>query len=334
MQFICESCKAHLLVADDKIRGKRLIVRCKRCGVQIRIVDPALASQSTAGPPTGPLRGASAPAPLSPSSQAGARPPSGPIRGGSIARASAPRRETDIESTRAMDSEVLEKAVRASKEGEPAPGPRIAPPPPPPREPPPPRDPAVWFAMIQGQQIGPMSRAELGTEASAGQVGPRTYLWKEGMEAWIRAMDVPELVPLFAAPPTPPPPPREESPAAQQAREQPVALPFESAPVAPGSSASPRIPAGGRAVEQSTSPDAPTPPGGMQLPEESAGAAGQAQPVAGQPGAGEAASAPGALDLARWGAEELSKPRAETPEALPRAAPSPPAAREFRVGQP
>jgi len=183
MQFICESCKAHLLVADDKIRGKRLIVRCKRCGVQIRIVDPALASQSTAGPPTGPLRGASAPAPLSPSSQAGARPPSGPIRGGSIARASAPRRETDIESTRAMDSEVLEKAVRASKEGEPAPGPRIAPPPPPPREPPPPRDPAVWFAMIQGQQIGPMSRAELGTKASAGQVG---RVPTSGRKGWSR----------------------------------------------------------------------------------------------------------------------------------------------------
>src|SRR3954470_2372747 len=111
MQFICESCKAHLLVADEKIRGKRLIVRCKRCGVQIRIVDPALlpsqsagkagtASQSAARPATGPIR----------ASQSGGRPSTGPI-----ARASAPRRETDTESTRSMDSEVLEKALRASK---------------------------------------------------------------------------------------------------------------------------------------------------------------------------------------------------------------------------
>src|SRR6267143_2526557 len=339
MQFICESCKAHLLVADDKIRGKRLIVRCKRCGVQIRIVDPALASQSTAGPPTGPLRGASAPAPLSPSSQAGARPPSGPIRGGSIARASAPRRETDIESTRAMDSEVLEKAVRASKEGEPAPGPRIAPPPPPPREPPPPRDPAVWFAMIQGQQIGPMSRAELGTNASAGQGGPRTYILKEGMESWIRAKDVPELVPLFAAPPTPPPPPGDEARASSQERR--IELPFDTSSPHATPPSTQRARDGADGGEESASPDAPTPPGGLRMPAgDEAGSIGQPDPpaaekgAAGNPVAGAGASPPGALDLARWGAAELSKPRAETPEPHPKAVPARAPAVAFGGAQP
>src|SRR5438270_6269238 len=147
MQFICESCKANLHIADEKIRGKRLIVRCKRCGVQIRIVDPALlpsqstgkaagsASQSAARPETGSIRG----------SQSGGRPSTGPI-----ARASTPRRETDTESTRSMDSEVLEKALRASKADGAAPravpARRSEPPPPPPRETPLPRDPAVWFA--------------------------------------------------------------------------------------------------------------------------------------------------------------------------------------------
>src|SRR5438128_2795343 len=136
MQFICESCKASLQIADEKIRGKRLIVRCKRCGVQIRIVDPALlpstgkavgsTSQSAGRPPTGPIRG----------SQSAGRPSTGPI-----ARAAAPRRETDVESTRAMDSEVLEKALQASKAEDAASraAPRTEPPPPPPRETPPPR---------------------------------------------------------------------------------------------------------------------------------------------------------------------------------------------------
>ena len=56
MQFICESCKANLQIADEKVRGKRLIVRCKRCGTQIRIADPALAAaQSGARPSTGPI---------------------------------------------------------------------------------------------------------------------------------------------------------------------------------------------------------------------------------------------------------------------------------------
>src|SRR5438067_1851660 len=135
MRFICESCKANLQIADEKIRGKRLIVRCKRCGVQIRIVDPALLPSQSGGKA------------VSSSSQSGGRPEAGPIRGsqsggrpatGPIARASAPRRETDTESTRAMDSEVLEKALRASKAGDAAPraaavlAPRSEPPPPPP----------------------------------------------------------------------------------------------------------------------------------------------------------------------------------------------------------
>src|SRR5207245_6242666 len=160
MQFICESCEANLQIADEKIRGKRLIVRCKRCGVQIRIVDPALLPSQSGGKA------------VSSSSQSGGRPEPWPSRGsqsggrpatGPIARASAPRRETDTESTRAMDSEVLEKALRASKAGDAAPraaavlAPRSEPPPPPPppRETPAPRDPAVWFAMIHGKQLGP-----------------------------------------------------------------------------------------------------------------------------------------------------------------------------------
>ena len=55
MQFICETCRANLQIADEKLRGKRLIVRCKRCGVQIRIADPALAA-----PPQPAISGAQA----------------------------------------------------------------------------------------------------------------------------------------------------------------------------------------------------------------------------------------------------------------------------------
>ena len=323
MQFICESCKANLQIADDKIRGKRLIVRCKRCGVQIRIVDPALgqsqsgrspdapaaASQSGSRPATGPIRTA----------QSGPRPSTGPI-----ARAPARRPETDNESTRAMESEVLEKALRASKAEEAAPAPRPAasrPPPPPAREPVAPRDPAVWFAMIQGKQTGPLTRAELVSRTTSGQVGARTYLWREGMESWIRAKDVPELVPLLAAPPAPPPPPRDESAAAAPAAR--IALPFESGAgaVTPGSSE--RV--GAREdAEETASPDAPTPPGGLRVPDEADRAAGAATPPQSAPPADAipegAAPVPAALDLARWGAAELSKPRAETPARLAKAA--------------
>jgi predicted Zn finger-like uncharacterized protein len=319
MQFSCESCKANLQIADERIRGKRLIVRCKRCGVQIRIVDPALQTPPRGTPPSGRPKVSSA------LPRGAATPPGGVPPAGSPSSAPAPRRGWEAEDTRAMDSEVLEKALRASKPEEAAsafqaaPAPRVTPPPPP-RDPPAPRDAPVWFAIVQGKQLGPITRAELALQASAGQVGPRTYLWKEGMESWIRAKEVTELVPFFAAPPTPPPPPAEETPAAQSpgAPHPRRELPFETRAASGGS----------QEREEPASPDAPTPPGGMRIPGEARPAGVSREAPAPQPGP----MSPDALDLARWGASELSKPRAQTPATLPKASPIPPAARQFGRG--
>src|ERR1051326_2008026 len=100
MQFSCESCKAQLQIADEKVRGKRLIVRCKRCGAKIALADPLLANSSprlierSPAPPPDPM-------PVSPRPE----PAQAPF--------------SDDESTRAMDSEVLERALQASKAEEP-----------------------------------------------------------------------------------------------------------------------------------------------------------------------------------------------------------------------
>jgi predicted Zn finger-like uncharacterized protein len=313
MQFICESCKANLQIADEKVRGKRLIVRCKRCGVQIRIADPALSpgspsraaadpSSSASKPPPGPDRDSPAGSPKVATSS-----PAGPIR-----NAPAPK-PTDTESTRAMDSEVLERALRASKEEEGtqrAAPPRTVPPPPPPRETPA-RNQPIWFAMIQGQQIGPITAADLGRKAKAGEIAPRTYLWKEGMASWMRAKDIQEVVSAFAAPPAPPPAPPRSTPT-----ENKLDLPFEASDQSKGA-ALPAPPQTGAGEAFLLSPETRTPPGGV-----SASAEGSIPPLAADGGADADGlvistdpddSPPAALDLARWGAEELSKPRAETP---------------------
>ncbi|OLD08995.1 MAG: hypothetical protein AUI90_05520 [Deltaproteobacteria bacterium 13_1_40CM_3_69_14] len=60
--------------------------------------------------------------------------------------------------------------------------------------------------MLQGKQTGPLTRAELETRANEGEVGPRTYIWCEGMESWQRAQEVLELTEMF--PPLPAPPAR------------------------------------------------------------------------------------------------------------------------------
>ncbi len=201
MQFSCDSCKTQLQIADEKVRGKRLIVRCKRCGAKIAISDPALANAAprvVAHPPTTLPRpvAASAPAPA--------------------ARATAPRGpNTDTESTRAMETDVLEKALLASKADDPAAVQNGVPAPSRPR---PPADTPAWFAMLHGKQEGPLTRAQLEEKTGRGEMGPRTYLWKDGMQSWQRAKDLPELTELFPAaamssvPPPPVPPPPSVSP--------------------------------------------------------------------------------------------------------------------------
>ena len=199
MQFSCESCKTQLQIADDKVRGKRLIVRCKRCGAKISISDPALGA-ARPRPVAGPSASAPPPAISAP-------PPP-------VAPAKPVHRDSDTDSTRAMDSDLLEQALQASKVDE---SPRNAAPSPsavvnpapsagPPAEP---VDAPLWFAMLHGKQTGPFTRAELGARTDEGVIGPRTYLWKDGMSAWQRAKDLPELEGLFPqlpeAPPIPPP---------------------------------------------------------------------------------------------------------------------------------
>ena len=178
MQFGCESCKAQLQIADEKVRGKRLIVRCRRCGAKIALADPALSNSS----PRLVVAPASAPVPMR------------------IVPRPAPDEERpaiDDESTRAMDSDLLERALRASRAGDAQqngapltqklhfPGPVV------------PLDGPIWYAMLRGKQTGPVTREDLGERANDGELGPRTYLWRDGMDAWQHAKDIPELWDLF-----------------------------------------------------------------------------------------------------------------------------------------
>jgi predicted Zn finger-like uncharacterized protein len=238
VQFSCDSCKTQLQIADEKVRGKRLVVRCRRCGAKITIADPALAGKLTKPAPAKPAAVPASPAPVAASraaasqpaaaptatpgaaakpadgwapktSPAPAAPAATPSKQGSSQQAPAqqpasqrassqqPKRTTDTENTLAMDSAMLERALLASKEEDPELG-STRPPAPDVAEP---ADPPLWFAMLQGKQVGPLARSDVEARVFAGEVGPRTYLWKEGMDAWQRAKEVPELSSLFPAPP-------------------------------------------------------------------------------------------------------------------------------------
>ena len=71
---------------------------------------------------------------------------------------------------------------------------------------PPPIPDVKYMLANNGQQFGPFNMNQLAQLVQNGQMTTETYVWKQGMPAWERAGNMPELAHLFASQ-TPPPPP-------------------------------------------------------------------------------------------------------------------------------
>jgi hypothetical protein len=65
---------------------------------------------------------------------------------------------------------------------------------------------AGFFLGVNGQQVGPFGPNDLPAQVAAGQLTPDTLVWRQGMAAWARAADVPEVNAAFGAAPPPLPP--------------------------------------------------------------------------------------------------------------------------------
>jgi predicted Zn finger-like uncharacterized protein len=185
LNFTCDNCQKRYSIADEKVRGKTVKVRCKNCQNVITVEGPAeeestrvvsladverirAQERSLAGggaaaaapaPAPAPVSAVAAPAPL-------ARPP-----------ASAPQTPWDDEPTRTA----------------------------PPRQ----TAGAPWFVMVRNKQEGPLDEAAVAEWMAAGTISARSFFWRQGMPDWKRGSDIPELAALLApaAPPEPPPPP-------------------------------------------------------------------------------------------------------------------------------
>lgn len=71
---------------------------------------------------------------------------------------------------------------------------------------PPPPPVIQYFVSVNGKQNGPFNTEVLQKMVANGQLTKETFVWKQGMSAWLAAGEVDELAALFAASPPPPPP--------------------------------------------------------------------------------------------------------------------------------
>jgi predicted Zn finger-like uncharacterized protein len=65
--------------------------------------------------------------------------------------------------------------------------------------PPPPED-AIWYVVINREQVGPLSKEQIEQHFHDGDVDGEAFTWSEGMADWTRLASVPEFASLFPAP--------------------------------------------------------------------------------------------------------------------------------------
>jgi predicted Zn finger-like uncharacterized protein len=195
MKFLCGNCKAKYQIADEKVSGRTLRMKCRRCGHDILIDGHNMpASSPPAAPP--PRRAGTAsvvPAPARAGSGAQPLPPRPPL-GQGLPRPTA---------TRSKPPSALGAEFRRHVAAPPEVPKRTAP-----------YD--LWHVAIQDVPVGPMTREELGRKIEAGAVNADSLCWREGMDDWRPLGGLPELSQLLRRtreasrsrpPPRPRPPP-------------------------------------------------------------------------------------------------------------------------------
>jgi predicted Zn finger-like uncharacterized protein len=179
MKFLCGNCKAKYQIADEKVSGRTLRMKCRRCGHDILIDGHAMTPSAAppapaAAPAQAPARkpGASSVIPAPPPRSDAARPPAGgqPIRGAG--------------STRSRPPSALSQDFRRHVAAPPEVPQRSAP-----------YD--LWHVAIQDVPVGPMTRDELGRKVESGAVTAESLCWREGMDDWRPMGELAELSQLL-----------------------------------------------------------------------------------------------------------------------------------------
>lgn len=195
MKFVCGSCRTKYQISDEKIRGKILTIRCKKCSSKI-LVRESLAREA-GGTVVAPVAdddkaevGSVAVTSDSPAPAPSKAPSSSP------AAAASPRTSASLQSA-------FDVAMRAAGEPEADDMPTTIAPTPANLD----KAGVEWYVAIDGEQSGPFAFAELVRKVQAKEVAGRHYVWHDGMDGWHRVRDLADLAAYLGAEKKKPPPP-------------------------------------------------------------------------------------------------------------------------------
>src|SRR5262249_7485203 len=177
MKFLCDNCKAKYQIADEKVAGKTVRMKCRKCGHMIEVraavtetsvsIDiPREELNAPAAPPPRPAKPATLPA--RPGLLAAQKPPAPkpqqPRPSGAPASSLAGAFTRNVHQREEDALEMLELHVTDE-----------------------------WYVAINGVPVGPVRIAELRRKAATGAVTEDSLVWQEGLEEWRPVKAINEL---------------------------------------------------------------------------------------------------------------------------------------------
>src|SRR5436190_4657428 len=192
MKFVCDRCQTKYSIADERVRGKVLKVKCKTCANVITVREAR--------------RPSAAVAPLS--AGGGGRP-----RSGAQAALDIPMETPGVDSER---TQLAQSPFGSDVEAEPFGGlGAFAPPPPiaPARRPTGQMaalaadDGVQWYMALDGNRTGPFTRGKLVDKLMPLAKNADVHIWNERLDGWKPPKDVPDVAGEMARRRSPPPPP-------------------------------------------------------------------------------------------------------------------------------
>lgn len=176
MKFLCGSCRTKYQISDEKVRGKILTIRCKKCGAKVMVKESLQRQASIAVAPIA-------------DEDAKAEAPAGKVAvGGSAASQPSLSSAFDVAMGASLDDMPTSIAPTPANEADAG---------------------VEWYVAVDGAQQGPFAYAELVQRIKTKDFVGRHYVWHDGFDNWKRVRDVPDLAQYIAPDPKkkPPPPP-------------------------------------------------------------------------------------------------------------------------------
>lgn len=191
MKFLCDNCKAKYQIADEKVAGKTVRMKCRKCGHQIEVRAAVTETSVSTAPPKAP---SDAPAP---------RPGAAPTRQNLATSLAGQKPRAPVApqahmtqpmggASAATGGGALAGAFQRNVTDAPQSGPA-------PSTSPAERELSVtdeWYVAINGVPVGPVRISELRRKAAGGAVTEDSLCWQEGLEEWRPVRTVPDLAAL------------------------------------------------------------------------------------------------------------------------------------------